>query len=279
MNLSLIARAGNTGLGTLSWEFARHLRPSKVLIIHNGVEQRFPERFSEFDTRIAQQPFHILPDEMEWITDGVTSLLSFETFYNWRVISSARKKGVKTFLLTMAELFPEKIPIMPDLFLCPSKLDLDIVPDPKVFLPVPVATDRLLWRKRQWADTFVHTASHGGMNDTRKGTMTLIEAMRFVKADIRLKIFTWQDFEAEDKRIEVRLVNFRNYWQPYREGDVLVYPQGANGICLPIVEAMASGMGVITTDQFPFNEYMPKELLFEPLRYETIRYGGEIKGG
>ena len=41
----LIARADNSGLGTLSWEFARHLKPDKVLLVSNGVFQTFPERF------------------------------------------------------------------------------------------------------------------------------------------------------------------------------------------------------------------------------------------
>lgn len=277
MRLGLIARYGNSGLGTLSWEFARHLNPAKVLLITNGVEQLFPERYSQYNTQRARQPFFMFPDEIDWITEGVDTVLSFETFYNWRVISHARKKKVKSVLVTMAELFPEKIPIMPDLFICPSKLDMDIVPDPKVFLPIPVATDRLVWRERKRANLFIHTASHGGIDDTRKGTGFLLEAMKYVKSDIKLRIYTWRDFEVKDPRIEVVAANFKNYWQLYREGDVLIYPQGANGICLPINEAMASGMGVITTDQYPFNEYFPKELLFKPRTFEKIRYGGNFR--
>src|SRR3990167_8998834 len=139
MSIGIIVRASNTGLGTLSWEFARHLKPKKVLIITNGVEQTFPERYSESEVQKAVQPFFISPAECEWITDGVDMILSFETFYNWRVISSARRKKVKSILLTMCELFPEKVPIMPDLFLAPSKLDMAMIPDPKVYLPVPIA--------------------------------------------------------------------------------------------------------------------------------------------
>ena len=101
--------------------------------------------------------------------------------------------------------------------------------------------------------------------------------MKQVKSDIKLRIFTWAPFEINDPRIEIVAVNFKNYWQLWREGDVLIYPQGANGICLPIIEAMSCGLGVITTDQYPFNEYMPKELLFEPERFEKMRYSGNFK--
>ena len=277
MRLGLIARYGNSGLGTLSWEFARHLKPAKVLLITNGAEQLFPERYSEFNVQRARQPFFMFPDEMDWLTQDVDTVLSFETFYNWRTISHARNKRVKSVLVTMAELFPEKIPIMPDLFICPSKLDMDIVPGPKTFLPIPIATDKLIWRKREKANVFIHVASHGGIDDTRKGTGFLLEAMKSVKANIKLKIYTWRDFSVDDPRIEVVAANFKNYWQLYREGDVLIHPQGANGISLPINEAMASGMGVITTDQYPFNEYFPKELLFKPSGFEKIRYSGSFR--
>lgn len=274
--IGLIVRASNTGLGTLSFEYARHLRPEKVIIVTNGVEKLFPERYSDSEVRRAQQPFHLTPEEMEWITDGVDWVLSFETFYNWRVISHARAKKVKTALLTMAELFPERVPIHPTLFLCPSALDMEIVPEPKVRIDVPVATDRIKWRRRGKAKHFIHTASHNGING-RKGTLPLIEAMKSVKSDIKLTIYSWQDFSVADPRIEVKAMNFKNYWQLYEEGDVLVYPQGANGICLPIVEAMSAGMGVITTDISPFNEYMPKELLFGHDGLKKIRFGGNLR--
>ena len=51
MKLGLIARADNGGLGTLSWEFARHLKPHKVLLVENGIYQTFPERYNDFTTK------------------------------------------------------------------------------------------------------------------------------------------------------------------------------------------------------------------------------------
>ncbi|MHA1344392.1 MAG: glycosyltransferase [Promethearchaeota archaeon] len=117
---------------------------------------------------------------------------------------------------------------------------------------------------------FIHTASHGGMNE-RKGTKLLIEAMKYVKSDIKLIIYSWKPYEFSDKRIENKVVNFKNYWQVWREGDILVYPQDYNGICLPIVEAMASGLAVITTDIYPFNKYIPKELMFKSEYFYTTR--------
>lgn len=132
-----------------------------------------------------------------------------------------------------------------------------------MLIPVPVATDRLLWNERKTAHTFIHSASHGGMSG-RKGTQLFLDAIPMVKSDVKFIIYSWRPFESNDPRLEVKVQNFKNYWQMWREGDVLVYPQDYNGICLPIIEAMTSGLGVITTDIYPFNEYMPKELLFKP---------------
>lgn len=251
----MICRFDNSGLGTLSWEFARHLKPHKVLLVENHVHATFPERYADFDTCRAVRE---IPDDF---LDDIDVLLTFETFYDWGVIKRCRERGIKTVLYTMYEMTPDPIPLHPDLYLCPSTLDFDVMPDPKVYLPVPVATDRLRWRERTTAKTFVHTASHGGVSG-RKGTQLLLDAMEDVESDIDIHIYSWKPFTCADPRVKIKVVNFKNYWQAWREGDVLIYPQDYNGICLPVVEAMASGLAVISTDIYPFNEFLPKELLF-----------------
>lgn len=260
-------------MGALSWEFARHLKPNKVLLVENGVFQTFPERYADFevtkvDTRI----------DYNWL-DGLDVLFSIETFYSWDIVKEARARGIKTILMTMVEMSLDPMPYIPDVLLCPSKLDYDAFKDfgtKVVYLPVPLAEDRLIWKERKEVKTLIHSGSHSGMKG-RKGTQLLIDAVKLCKSDFKLIIYTWKDFKADDPRIEVKQVNFKNYWQLWREGDVLVYPQGANGICLPIIEAMASGLGVITTDIYPFNEYMPKELLFKPSGFRKVRMGARLR--
>lgn len=259
MRIALIARMDNSGLGTLSWEFARHLKPAKILLVSNGVHQTFPNRYADFDTKTFRNY-----EDFQWLLTDVDVLFSIETFYDWSVVKLARQKGVKTVLYTMYEMSPDPIPLHPDLYLCPSKLDVEYFKNwNHVYLPTPLADDRLQWKQHRIAHTFMHTASHGGMSG-RKGTQLFIDAMQYVKSDVKFLINSWKPIGVSDKRAEVRVVNYKNYWQAWQEGDVLVYPQDYNGICLPIVEAMACGLGVITTDIFPFNEYMPKRGLFKP---------------
>jgi len=273
--IAFIARADNSGLGTLSREFARHLKPVKVLIVQNGVYQVFPERYSDFPNRIVPSNKTMSQEDKDWLLDGADVLLTLETFYDWGIIKDCRARGVKTALYTMFEMTRAELPMHPDLFICPSKLDVEYFKEYNhVFLPPPIATDRIIWKKRERANHFIHVASHGGIN-LRKGTIDLLDAMKLVKSDIKMTIYTWRDFTCDDLRVEIKKVEFKNYWQLWREGDVLVYPQGANGIALPVIEAMSSGMAVLTTDAFPFNEYVPKDLLFKPERsYKTVIFTG-----
>lgn len=269
MNLAMVCRADNSGLGTMSWEYARHLKPKKVLIIDAERGVMFPERYKDFETKTVKNK--LTPDVFEWIFDDIDILLSIETFYDYSLIKEARRRNVKTALITMFEMQRDPIPLHADLYICPSKLDIEYFPDNKVFIPPPIATDRLLWKLRKKANTFIHSASHGGMSG-RKGTQLFLDAIPLVKnQNVKFVIYCWQnDYKvSDDPRVELKVVNFKNYWQLWREGDVLVYPQGCNGICLPIIEAMAAGLAVITTDIYPFNEYMPKELLFKP--YESFK--------
>lgn len=263
--IAFIARGDNSGLGSCSWELFRHLKPERVLIVQNGVFPIFPERYE--GARVLGGEESMTTEVQDWLMDGMDVVISIETFYSNDLCERARKKGVKTALVTMCEMVDLAHVQKPDLNICPSKLDMDLMGEPKVYIPWPVATDRLVWKKRETANTFVHIGSHGGMKG-RKGTGLLVEATRYMKSDAKIIIYSWQGFYTTDKRIETRFIQFKNYWQCWKEGDVLVYPQNGNGICLPTVEAFASGLGVITTDIYPF-DFFPQPLLIKPTSIET----------
>lgn len=269
MKIGLIARTGSSGLGTLSWEFANHLKPHKVLMLENGVFQPFPERYKAFNSRLTKLDGFTW-ENIEWLTTDVDVILTMETFYDDRVVTVARQKGIKTALVTMCEMMEEKMMIKPDLFICPSTLDYQMIPEPKVYLPIPFNTDKLVWKERKEAKVFVHAASHGGVNG-RKGTALLLEATRYIKKPVKIIINTWQTIINSDPRVEIRLVNYKNYWQCWREGDVNIHLQNYNGICLPISESFCSGMALLTTNIYPFNEWIPKECLFEPSGFYKTR--------
>lgn len=262
MKIGMICRMDNSGLGTMSWEYARHLKPHKILLIDAGRGPTFPERYEDFNIRIVTGMLD--SQDISWLLDDIDIFFTIETPYNWKFVTQARAKGVKSVLYTMYEMSPPKLPAEFDYYLCPSELDKRYFPLRSTIIKPPVALDRLKYEKRTIATTFIHTASHGGVSG-RKGTQLFLDAIPLVKnPNAKFKIFTWKPFTSNDPRVTIEVVNFKNYWQAWREGDVLVYPQDYNGMCLPIQEAMASGLAVISTDIFPFNTFLHKDLLFKP---------------
>src|SRR5207253_1311840 len=80
-----------------------------------------------------------------------------------------------------------RLPTTPDVFLCPSDLDLEWARDhhpnvEAVRLNVPVSVE---WRLRTKVETFVHNAGWGGLNG-RNGTEDLLKALKHVEKPIRL---------------------------------------------------------------------------------------------
>ena len=93
--MAFIARADNSGLGTLSREFARHLKPEKVLIVQNGVYEIYPERYSEFSTKVVSARGTITKEDKDWLLDGVDVLFSLETFYDWGIIKDFKNNLIR----------------------------------------------------------------------------------------------------------------------------------------------------------------------------------------
>src|SRR5690242_11841561 len=94
MNLSLIVRRDNGGLGIQSRDFARHVPHVKTLAIGKGAADiRGNVRCADAFTR----------EDFEWLVEGVDCVVSFETWYDWSFVPFARDRGVKTVLLVNPE--------------------------------------------------------------------------------------------------------------------------------------------------------------------------------
>jgi hypothetical protein len=211
-------------------------------------------------------------------------MLFFETPFHWDLITECQRAGVKTVIMPMYECMPKVLPAEPDLWLCPSLLDLkyycdtyrcSLIPpssygkiykDRKgrrsTFIPVPVAVP---WKQRYSAEVFIHNAGHGGLRG-RNGTRELLDALHYSNRPIKLiirsqkeLILSSREFSREVlSRVEVRL-GTAPYETLYEEGDVFVFPEKFNGLSLPLQEAYASGMYIIAVDRFPINTWLPGE--------------------
>lgn len=210
------------------------------------------------------------------LCDSVDVMLFFETPFHWELINYCRSKGVKTVLMPMYECLPPKslLPYQPDYFICPSLLDLRYFPDANSrFIPVP-SNSSVVWRQREKARQFVHNAGHGGLKG-RNGTKELLEAMKYVKSPIELLIRSQsiRTVTISDSRVRVEYGSYP-YSSLYDWGDVFIFPESFNGLSLPLQEAYASGMLVMTTDRYPMNQWLPKEPLIPVESYRRDRVSG-----
>lgn len=289
MRVGLIARADKTGLGIQTHEFYRHMKPARTLVF--DMSRLNPNRF--------QVDPGLYPDDAEYVhvsrfafgnrkvekdenSEAIERLLSevdvvytAETPYTYWLIHRAREMGVKTVLHYNFEFLDHlvwgNLP-QPDMFLAPSLWHFEDVPFPnKAYIPFPVDRERLPFVKRTEARTFLHLAGNQTDED-RNGTQAFLEAIPYVTSNVRFHIQSMYPIrQPSDARASVWCAPRENYWEAYGEGDVFVMPRRFGGLCLPMNEALSSGMPCLMTRISPQVGLLPDECLVGTRGIERIQ--------
>lgn len=280
--IGLIARADDRGLGHLTWEFSRAMKPDATLVVDLGDISPFPNHLERFDDPLVMswspesKRFAALGGEFtdpdaevqvrRWLT-GLDVLYSAETFYDWRIVQWARDAGVATVLHVMPELLPEQIPDRPDEIWNPTWWRHDQLPAGSKVVPVPVATDRFPDRREFSGHPteplrVLHVAGRRAAAD-RNGTNVLLRALSEVAEPMVVTIATQEQTLPALSRIAPNVIVEplmassapANYWDLYDGHDVLVMPRRYGGLCLPVQEAAAAGLALVMTDTAPNSNY------------------------
>ena len=286
VRVGCVGYATEQGLGRLAKSFYDAGVITEMVVFRHSIRNRvtnltwYPPDTPEFSGR----PFHsYYPDKMWKFLKSVDVVLFFETPFDWTFLADCYYHGVKTVLMPMYEWTPKVWPARPpDAILCPSLLDLEYFHkefgNRCVFLRVPVDSSK--WELRKRADRFLHNAGNIGHRE-HKGTRQLLEAVPLVvDPEFRLTVRA-QDVSAlqsilqsvpqatKDPRLKIELgeIPYENLWKGY---DVYVAPEKFNGLSLPLQEARAAGMVVMTTDRYPANNWLPMESLIAPDRYNRV---------
>lgn len=269
MRVGLIARADNGGLGTLTWEFARHMDVDKTVIMDlsalTGYEN-FPDRYPS--AKIVTYADWLSEPALlrEFLTD-LDVVFTAETPYNFDLYRIAREMGVKTVQnsnFEFLEWFADPTLPFPDaLWMCSPWL-MDRVPsdwpvDLK-YVPTPVSRDRCVFRHREQARRFLHIHGHETILD-RNGTQAFVNAIPQVFGEgLEFVLMAQHDPKVrlpDDPRLRVEQTDVRYYWDMYSSGDVLVAPRRYGGQSLQMQEALSCGLPVITTNIAPQNTWLP----------------------
>lgn len=261
--VAAILRADNGGLGTLSSLFHAGMGFHRTISLSLIEAESRPDRFGAHNRHTTERDF---PAELvQWVCEGADVLLSFETWYRNSVPAMARELGVKTALMPMVECCQRDGFGLPDtdLAICPHALCLDEMRGNtpglrgaiKTLLSPPCDVERIKFTPRRTAQAFVHHAGHAGSSD-RNNTSKVIAAWKHVRSPARLILRSQGEIPdvPGDIRISVIRGAAENYWDLWNEGlgDVYLHPHRWEGCGLPIYEALAAGMPVMTTRWWPF---------------------------
>lgn len=276
MRLGIIARCDNTGLGNQTRELVNMLKPERVMVINSqsfSKNKQFTNWYRDYECH------HIRgfprSHEIESFLKGLDVILSCETFYNKDFISMAKEKGIKTILQYNYEFLdnlqrPELD--LPDVLLSPSYWALEAVTEAfgdrtkVLYLPPPTDPDLFAGVRaknvNQDYNKLLHIGGKAAHLD-RNGTRSIIEMLDYSTADYKIVIRTQSqlDLNTKNPRLSIEFDNVLNRENMYSEFDAMILPRRYAGLCLPMNEALMSGLPVFMTDISPNNRVLPKEWL------------------
>jgi len=268
MKIGSIVFCTEQGLGLLARDFYENRILSDVAIIRHSTRTNHYEWYPDAP-RVGGA------GSSKEFVEKMDAVLFFETPFYWELIPFCRERNIPTILMTMYECTPYPLPYVPDYYLTPSALDAREFPDNSRFIRVPVDVP---WRLRLQAKTFVHNAGNGGLRG-RNGTRELLQAVKFIKSDMRLIVRaqgSWVKNLAKDcgcdkdERVTIHGDSIPRE-QLYEDGDVFVFPEKFNGLSLPLQEAFASGMVCMCGDRFPMNRWLPRAPLIPVHEMSELR--------
>jgi glycosyltransferase involved in cell wall biosynthesis len=217
--------------------------------------------------------------------NGLDVVISCETFYHLELVDLAKKQGIKTILQYNYELFGHLVNpewTLPDVLLAPSIWNLDVVVDKfgkkskVMYLPPP--TDHSLFNEVKDINLskdhkrILHIGGKKAAKD-RNGTDSIFEMIKYSKEDYEIVIKSQTKFDSlcKDPRVKIEIGNPDNRQDMYKGFDAMVLPRRYAGLCLPMNEALMSGMPVFMTNISPNNAILPPEWLAESTKIDRFR--------
>lgn len=283
MQLGIVARADDTGLGNQTRNLVYMLKPDKVLIIDSTPFNNNKQNFHWYDGFNIDKTMGApnINQYLEW-SKGLTHVLCAESFMNDNFVNRAMRLNIKTYIQANFEFMDAYIRPMtpPTLYLMPSHWMLEEVKakyPSTIYLPPPLFPNdfkeaRQTNLKRLGKPRFLHVVGKWASKD-RNGTKSLFEALRYTNEDFELIVKTQYplDFYIDDPRVKVDVSQAIDPQDLYKDFDAMILPRRYGGLCLPLNEALMSGLPVIMTDISPQNQVLPPEWLIPASVHDKLQ--------
>jgi hypothetical protein len=276
--LGLIARADDGGLGNMTWEFFRAMRPDRTMVVDLGALGRGPVHLERYPgaTIVRGMNDDIPPEVVAKFCSGLDVVYTAETFYRDDFCAIARSVGCKTILHAMPELYRRDQAPADEVWV-PTSWELHRMPQGTVVVPVPVARDRSERRLRTEAARFLVLGAPA-FHD-RNGFSLAVDACAEVTQPLSV-LFAGTP-QPPPIRTEVVSVSWDpthvdRYWSRYNDADVLLMPRRYAGLSLPMQEAAEAGMAIVSLDLPPQNRWLPAEALAHATEHHNVAMVGGL---
>lgn len=265
MRIGTIGYRTKTGLGYQVKSYVKHLPVTKVMVVNLNGYNGIP--LTDWYPDAVTVNGYPREDHLSDFLKDIDVVLLAETPLNYNLYQIARDRGIKTAVVANWEFwdyylnpqFPK-----PDLLIMPSVWRLEEAKQWAnengvrcVQIHHPVDREEFPFRERH-TKSFIHIAGNPAVHD-RNGTWTTLQAMPDVT------VITQNDNLATHIKRKYRnarvLSSISEPQAMYEYSDILVFPRRYGGNCLPLNEALSSGMPAIMPDISPNNHLLPKEWL------------------
>lgn len=289
MRLGVIARSESRGLGHQTHQVVANLHPAKVLHVVPR-RQRWPLHPHWYaDENVTEIEWDGSPEleeriVQEWL-DDLDAVYTAETFYDWRIVRWCHERSMAAVchanpeMLSPEQRLTRKVTwwtatpwLAGRTEFTASVIGARVVPMPN---PMPAPEARPVGERVK----FLHVAGHAAISD-RNGTRCLSRGAPYLRTPMELEV-VGQDgelpqFFAQDQvTVKVNANGVDDFANLYRNADVLVMARRFGGLCLPVIEALGSGMAVLMPDVSP-NEIWPGPRVPVDGMRDTTFIGGRI---
>jgi glycosyltransferase involved in cell wall biosynthesis len=268
---AIVGVKDETGAGRMAEDLGRALEPIRHFVAPS--HRSAPELGATPALSLALESDDALGQQLG-VLQGI---ISFEdTDWSRRAMRVAHAAGVKAVHVVLWEWMRFYVPEwkLCDLFVCVHGMaektmrrlgfrQLTRLVWPLNLAPLPRREIRGPARR------FVHNV---GLleKDDRKGTAVTLEAFRLVKRpDLELVVRVQNEFTlpCDDSRVRIESRHLEHHGDLYTLGDVAVQPSKCEGLGFMLLEAIAAGLPVMTTNYPPMNEYVRQRSLLAATRW------------